>query len=61
MEGLVKVAVSPLDEYIREVVKDRVVHAHCEGGVFCGEMCDVVQHEVEMLRLYAWKWYVTLN
>lgn len=61
MEGLVKVAASPIDHYIREVVKRRVVERHCEGGVFCGKMCGLVKCWVEALRIYAWQEYVRLN
>ncbi len=60
-DALVEVAASPIDDYIRETVQKRVVQYHCEGGIFCGQMCDVVRHEVEMLRLQAWKFYARLN
>lgn len=61
MEGLVKEAAAPIDHYIREVVQRRVVQRYCEGGIFCGKMCNMVRHKVEMLRLYAWQQYVKWN
>ncbi len=61
IEGLVKLSASPIDGYIREAAKKHVVACRCGGGIFCGKMCQVVKHEVEMLRLYAWQQHVRLN
>ncbi len=55
-------ACRPIDEALRKACEDHVRHDFCESFV-CDkfEECGVAQHEVEMVRHYAWSRFVDRN